>query len=379
MNFLAKLFETAESIEKKENNNNEDIIPSEVEKPNIPLFPSFPKVILEKDDDEPEYRLLETGEEYVRAILGDFNFSIESIKQGRKQKYEIIKRNFNSNITHPGLIYYLGYCWGKEVGIVLRPDLFWSCILYELSKHIANTKDKYMDDFKELYRREKIVYDGYMTSYDLVDRFRSYIKYEEFYDMLTKERFSSEPKNFTEIKILSFCNFMRVEYKKHKMNCKIPKFQIKGEKDDWIKLMNLIDLLSHLIVNRFFIAYLENIKSLVANVVANRFQTILSEPSLRYQGIRQMIKDIFYIEKGTVKGWGRELYFDCYMNPSRKWELDDFNTHLSYIPYINARNKEAVLKCGGLCYSQMEKGCLEPMYGTVLCRINDIPLYKKMC
>ena len=66
------------------------------------------------------------------------------------------------------------------------------------------------------------------------------------------------------------------------------------------------------------------------------------------------------------------------MNPARNWNLDDFNTHISYIPYINARKKEAVMKCGGLCYSTMDKECLEPFYGSIVCRINDVGIYKKL-
>ena len=373
MNFLAELLKKAKEIEDKEQKS--QIQPQRNQLQQEKILNTF---VLKKVDDTPEYRMLDNAEDYVRAIMGNFEFKIEFVGTNRKENYEMIRSNFRARDTHPGFIYYLAYCWGKEIGIVLRPDIIWSCVLYEFSKHISETKDKYFNDFKNLYSKEKNAYESYMTSYDLVDKFRSYIKYEEFYDMITKERFSNEPKEFTEIKILSFCNFMRVKYKKYKMNCKIPKFQIKGEEKDWMKLIRLIDYLIHLISNRFFINYLENIKSIVSNIVANGFKKMLSEPKLRYQGIKEMIKDIFYIQDGKVQGWGRELYFDCYMNPTRKWELDDFNTHMSYIPYINVKNREACLKVGGLCYSIMTNGCLEPMYGSILCRINDVDIYKKL-
>jgi hypothetical protein len=375
MNFLVDLFKKAEEIENEEDSDIDIVPPSE---PEI-VFPKdyiLPKQ--EETKDNIEIRGLDNGEDFIRSIMGDFTFKIEMINNNKKEKYEMISSNFKSNITHPGFIYYLGYCWAKEKGIVLRADLIWGCVLYEFSKHIIETKDKYIDDFKNLYIVEKNGYDGYMNSYNLVDKFRSYIKYEEFYDMITKERFESEPKNFTEVKIMTFCNFSRIEFKKYKMNCKIPKFQIKGDKKDWLKLLNLIDLLIHLIGNRFFINYLENIKSLISNLIANTFQVMLSEPRLRYQGIKEMIKDIFYVEKGIVKGWGRELYFDCYMNPSRNWELDNFNTHISYIPYVNLKKREACVKAGGLCYSTSERGYLEPMYGSVLFKCNDISVYKKL-
>lgn len=369
MNFLKNLLKKVDELEQKSPPNNSNII--------VPYQNDF----LIKDDDDNgniDYRGLFSGEDYIRAILGDYSFKIELITQNRKERIEIIKKSFRSNVTHPGLIYYLGYCWGKEIGIVLRPDMIWSCILYEFSKHITETKEKYVNDFNNIFIKNENVYNGYMNSYDLVDKFRSYIKYDEFYDLITKERFSNEPKEFTEYKILAFCNFARVEYKKEKMNCKIPKFQIKGDKEDWIKLIELIDYLIHLISNRFFINYLENIKSLVSNLVTNVFQVMLSEPRLRYQGIKDMIKDIFYIKEGEVMGWGKELYFDCYMNPSRKWGLDNFNTHIAYIPYININEREACIKAGGLCYSILDNNFLEPFYGNILCKLNDAILYKKL-
>lgn len=371
MNFLTQLIKKAKELEE----NDDDFVIHEEEEEYIP---KISKPIIPIKTEEPEYRRLDNAEDFVRGIMGDYTFKVEFVKNSKMERFEVISKNFGGNITHPGFIYYLGYCWGKEIGIVLRPDMIWSCVLYEFSKHISETKDKYFNDFKDLYRVEKNAYRGYMSSYDLVDKFRSYIKYEEFYDMITKERFSNEPKNFTEIKILGFCNFMRVEYKKYKMNCKIPKFQIKGDKEDWMKLIRLLDYLIHLISNRFFINYLENVKSLVSNLIANAFQTMLSEPKLRYQGIREMIKDIFYIENGDVKGWGKDLYFDCYMNKSRKWELDNFNTHICYIPYVNIKDKEACIKAGGMCYSIYEGDCLEPLYGSMLCRINDINIFKRL-
>ena len=367
MDLLGSLFKKAEEIERNEKQEIKQVHSQ------IPNF-----VIHDDDDKDVNMRTLNNVDEIIRAIMGDFSFKIEMISNKSKEKYELVSKNFHSTETHPGLIFYLAQCWGKEVGIVIRPDLIWNCVLYEFSKHIIETKDKYFDDFNNLYVIEKNAYRGYMSTYDLVDKFRSYIKYDEFYDLITKERFKSEPKTFTEIKILTFCNFARVEYKKHKMNCNIPKFQIKGDQEDWMKLLKLIELLIHLISDRFFINYLENVKSLISNIVANTFQVMLSEPKLRYQGIRQMIKDIFYIEDNKVKGWGRELYFDCYMNLSRKWELDDFNTHISYIPYVNLKNREACIKAGGLCYSESTNGFLEPFYGNMLFKCHDVNIYKKL-
>ena len=48
------------------------------------------------------------------------------------------------------IIYYLAYCWSKEIGIVLRADMIWCCVLYEFSKHITETKDKYFNDFNNV-------------------------------------------------------------------------------------------------------------------------------------------------------------------------------------------------------------------------------------
>lgn len=379
MNFLEKLFKTADNIKKQSDltsSGDSIIYDDNVDDPDDIDLSSFPLPI-KKDDIEVRY--LDNGEDLIRAILGDFTFKIQMISKNKTEKFEIISKNFTSNITHPGLIYYLGYCWGKEIGIVLRPDMIWSCILCEFSQHICDTKDKYFEDFNDLYKKSNNVYDGYMTSYDLVDKFRSFLKYDEFYQLITKEKFGNEPKNFVELKILSFCNFSRVKYKKFKMNCNIPKFQIKGDKEDWMKLLGLLDVLIHLISNPSFINYLENVKSLVSNITMNTFQIMLTEPRLRYQGIREMIKDIFYVDdKGGIKGWGSELYFDSYMNSTRKWELDDFNTHISYIPYINTRDREACVKGGGLCYSKYDKECLEPFYGTIVCKINDAYIYKKI-
>lgn len=371
MNFLSKLLKRADKIQQNDNLSSARVI-----------LPPKPDFIIEDEDEENEvdliYKKLDNGEDLIRAIFGDFGYKIELISKGRKERFEIITKDFSSNVTHPGLIYYLGYCWGKEIGIVLRPDMIWSCVLYEFSKHIIETKDKYFDDFNNLYKKNMNVYDGYISSYDIVDKFRSFIKYDEFYRLIVKEKFDSEPKNFTLTKILTFCNFIRVEYKKHKVNCGIPKFQIKGDKQDWLKLLGLIDVLIHLISNRFFINYLENIKSIVSNIIMNTFQIMLSEPRLRYQGIREMIKDIFYIEKGKVMGWGRELYFDCYTNPSRKWNIEDFNTHISYLPFVNRKNREACVKTSGLCYSLIDNNCLEPFYGNMLCKIADVNIYKKL-
>ena len=373
MEFLKNLFKTKEAIEQRQ----------ELEKIDNyePTFPTYNIEVFDDKDEAPEVPSLDTCKDWVRAVLGDFDFNeVEIIKNNQSsEKYEIIARNFsNAYTTHPGLIYYLAYCWGKEKGIVLRPDMIWNCILCEFSKHIIETKDKYFNDFRNIYSKEKLSYDGYMTAYDLMDKFRSHVKYEEFFRLISLENFINQPKNFMEIKVMSFCNFVRVEYKKHKMNCKIPKFQVKGNKEDWMKLIGLLDVMIHLISNRFFINYLENIKSLVSNLIMNTFQVMLEEPRLRYQGIKEMIKDIFYIEDNKVKGWGRELYFDCYMNPSRKWELYDFNTHIVYIPYINTKKREACIKMAGLCYSLYTNDFLEPFYGCVTGKTRDVKTYKKL-
>ncbi len=423
MNFLSNLFKKANDIQTNQlSTPSQVILPPEivgglaetqrVESPRGLAPPGREEnnfSVAFKRVDEIEYRSVDNSEEMIRAIFGDFSLKIQLISKNKKGglrsklKFETISTNFKSNITHPGLIYYLAYCYGKKIGIVLRADMIWSCILFEFSKHISETKDKYFDDFKNIYRNENNAYYGYMTSYDLMNKFRSYIKYEEFFRLISLENFSSQPKNLMEIKIIAFSNFAKVKYKKFKINpgervsqnikygdpwinCNIPKFQIKGNKEDWIKLIALIDILIHLISNRYFINYLENIKSLVSNIIMNIFhdlgeqapQIMLSESRLRYQGIRQMIKDIFYIENEEVKGWGKELYFDSYMNSSKKWNLDDFNTHISYISYVNTKNKEACIKAGGLCYSIHDKECLEPFYGSMLSRLHDVKVFKKL-
>ena len=72
-----------------------------------------------------------------------------------------IQKSFNSKNTHAGLIYYAHFCWAKELGMVIRPDMLWYTIISDLTECILKFPSYFRYLFTESEEKQDISLDYY--------------------------------------------------------------------------------------------------------------------------------------------------------------------------------------------------------------------------
>lgn len=324
------------------------------------------------------------------ASRSDYKYNFEFRDKIEKIKKEISLDSFiipkfksycDENITHAGLIYYLNYCWAKEIGVSLRPDIFWYTIVSEIAREIVSNPNKFKHLFSNQSEKIKLTTFtnlDYDINLDAVDNLlEKNILNKEFKNLITNIHFDSQPDNFDLAIKIAFAYMASPFFEYLTYRCGIPQIEILGSHQEYELLYENILKLKNYVPE--FTEYLDNCSKLINDLIYWRFNDTQRTTFLKEcKSVEMFLSAIFYINKNCgsghpyiINGWIKKLYINKYS------DLSEYPAHLNYIPYEFLNNNTYYYKAIGLCHSQYDKenNILRPQYGYVIHQVLDNNLF----
>ena len=170
---------------------------------------------------------LETSKEWVK------NLGFDHLSGFNKLSGHIPKEH-----THAGLIYYMHYCWAKEHGCVIRPDMFWFTIVSEISREVNRNPEVFSELFTSTPGKKQVIEQtGQVdeTEIDIVtlaNQIRERIVSEELGDTIVNTRFESEDENAHLAICCSFAEMATPFFNYMTSLCGISSVTVRGTKSE---------------------------------------------------------------------------------------------------------------------------------------------------
>ena len=166
-----------------------------------------------------------------------------------KEKY----CSFESKHTHAGFAHYLFYCWSKDKGVCLRPDMFWFRIISRTCKVILQNADKFRHIFTCLEAGKETLFipngDDAGINMELLDKMlESKVPNREFRNLIVETKFASQPENFDLAAKMCFANMAIPYYNYMETMCDIPVVDLQGNAEEWKQLYNRVTQLSTFLI-----------------------------------------------------------------------------------------------------------------------------------
>lgn len=307
-------------------------------------------------------------------------------------------KNFDSDITHAGLIHYVHYAWAIELGIQLRPDMILNAIISELAQKILGNPEKYKDLFTNSVEKVDINCVG-NTIFDIdqiVERVRAIIANPEFLSVICDTEFKSDVENAKLARRMCFA-CMGTPYFNYMMTmCGIPQIEVIGKKSDWTKLRSVILLLGKFACNKNMVES----ANIVSNIIYYCFGTKPEKFTQLHKSKEEFFSDIFHYGKNKkcqsghdaniVSGWLR-VFYGRTLEKLPSEDLSKYNAHTNYLcvrqtglasaksigeglsPVSPTGTNKMFCQVVSLAYSLLdkEKNILVPHYGIITYEITD--------
>jgi hypothetical protein len=264
------------------------------------------------------------------------------------------------DFSHAGLIQYVFTAWAKELGVVLRPDMFLFTIVSEIKRIVYQDPKKFRDSFTISNEKQTIlIFD--LTIEKLINVLESMIPNKKIFDVFTKTQFNSAPQNFNTAMAITLCDMIAPYYLFMDTDCGIPAVMIKGDKSEWQHLVSQVDvLLNEFEQNRVLRHYLDTAKSTLNAIIHSVFS-----------GDGAFLNDIFSYKKRVcvsghpiiIDGWIR----DFYVTPKKSY-IHQYPSHLSCLPYAkknDLNDPKYYFHISGLSTSKTIDGFLHPDYSII--------------
>lgn len=346
-----------------------------------------------------------TGKIKTMDTEKDWISSFASSTFGQEDVTEL-SRTFDSTITHGGLLQYAHYCWAKEMGMVLRPDMLWYTIVSEFSQQVLKNPDVYKYLFNKLEGKtdiNQLVKNE--TDYDfekLTQQLEKRVPNKAFLKLICGTRFQSEAPNANLAVKMIFSCMATPYYNYMSTQCGISKIDVQGSKEDWITLYNSVAKLYHYSPGitdtscedkhnrrvKSHQQYVLRVTNLVSNILFFTFgikKKVLA-PIDGCTNQQQFFDNIFHYgrpercESGhdqfNVNGWLKNFYYESNDKLKGSTDLHKYSCHISYVPYANKESGRNFYQATGLVYSNIMDGFLDPQYGFVKHEIKNNKLYE---
>jgi Domain of unknown function (DUF4419) len=327
------------------------------------------------------------------------------IEVGEFSSITELARNFYSQHTHGGLIWYLYYCMGvshvDSLTVIIRPEMIWFTILNELVIYINGNKQLFghilnIKQFgKPVFTR---VNDGSAIDInELTERLKTFFVNKDFFKLICDTRFSSEvPLSNYSIRMLfafmgskatSINSSGKIQNQKVLPNRNL-NIKIVGSRKDWITLYKSVEKLGIYSpkINKkerggfesvndvnIYSNYINRCKSVIANIMSSQSKNEFKYDIFRYTNNSN---NVYHNKPFIVEGWAKLFYINC-----NKLSMAEFNTHLNYIPYEKLDNNQTFCQISGLLYSNIHEDkttIFDSQYGIIKLHIKDGNIYRKI-
>lgn len=328
-----------------------------------------------------------------------------------------ILTSYTSNITHGGFIGYLYYCWAKEIGVELRPDMLYYRLISEIAHNLLKRPDEYRRIFTDSDEKKEIMIET-TSEYELdpetlVAALKKLVPNKEFLDLIVNTKFTSEPEGAQLARNIVFCQMGIPYYSYMTCLCGIPSVKVEGTFDEWMLLYNNINRLIALLKGiNHMTDFIKQYNNIIGNIIYFSFGNKVNDVKLMYSNGVDFYKDMFNNDENprcgsghvpdVIHGWILKLYMETYKldkkeivktyeyNNGKMTEkeietypdisLDIIDSDITYVPYKNMETNRMFYKAIGLVYSNYDKdnNRLSPQYGYVIHEVLDADLFNKI-
>eukprot|EP01060_Flectonema_neradi_P031819 TRINITY_DN4929_c0_g3_i2.p1 TRINITY_DN4929_c0_g3~~TRINITY_DN4929_c0_g3_i2.p1 ORF type:complete len:470 (+),score=82.17 TRINITY_DN4929_c0_g3_i2:54-1412(+) len=304
-----------------------------------------------------------------------------------------------ASFGHSNLAWYLYTCWAKEMGAVLRPDMFWFTIVNEIAREVKLFPNHYRSLFTASDEKIELTVESrevHVLPIDSLDSLLSdNVPDKVFKACITDVPFVTETsEGFSEVIKASFANMASPFYDYCMVTCGIPEVAVEGEAEDWLAMIQSCKIMS----KRFpagsrLVAYVEHVAKLLHDIHIHAFVSDLSKVEVR-QASESFFSGIFWSTDGCgsgspyyCKGWICQLYnrttddehstrcaaergdmeeaFESsFMKRHQVGEITEFPAHISSVELEQMPMRRRFTQISGLFYSKCEGSYFIPFYGT---------------
>lgn len=325
--------------------------------------------------------------------------------------------SYTSDITHGGFIGLLYYCWAKEIGVELRPDMLYYRLISEIAHDVLNRPNEYRRIFTDSNEKKEIMIETTgeyeLDPETLVAALKNLVPNKEFLDLIVNTKFASEPEGAQLARNIVFCQMGIPYYSYMTCLCGIPSVKVEGTVDEWMLLYNNINRLIALLKGiNHMTDFIQQYNNIIGNIIYFSFGHNVDNLILMYSNGVDFYKDMFNNDENprcgsghtpdVIHGWILKLYLKTYKSDKKekvntttmkngKFEkkevetyedinLNDFDADITYVPYKNMETNRMFYKAIGLVYSNYDKenNRLSPQYGHVIHEVLDVDLFNNI-
>lgn len=313
------------------------------------------------------------SEDFLKIMLQSKSKNFDNgylIKEINSETVQILDNSIMSektDATHCGLMQYIYYAWANELGVVLKPDVFFYTIISEIRDQIVCNPENYREIFTKTSGKQKLeIYE--LTIEKLVDCLKDHIPNQQFFDIITKTSFTTAPTHFSQVLAITMADMATPYYDYITLSCGIPKITVLGKKIDWLELILSVLKLRKIFLNSSIInTYLVK----VSNLIDKFYLAFINKNDKFFENIFTLVKNPMCGSGHSpvvINGWICDLYIN---NPEY---INAYPSHLSCLPYMdedkhNPNNNSYYYYTTGLTSSQIIDGFLYPEFNIQHCMI----------
>lgn len=274
-------------------------------------------------------------------------------------KNKFLSSDIFGDVYHRNYMEYLQVCWDGHLGVVFTPDILWYTILCELAQIVKENPDGYRHLFTNSPERQEIsVFSDSDTVMPLDSLSKSLSNTIPSDSTAFLPEFTTSSKRSQSAFQLCFCDMASPYYDYSMYCCGIPYVDVRGSKDDYIKIISNLENIAKLFVfssSGEIVKYFKRLISLTQEILEN-----LESP--------EFWSNIFFLQRcgsGSdveAYGWWTRLFLKT---PSVKY-VYNYSTHLSSIEYTNLNTQKQYVMSGGLVVSNMQGDFLVPDFGNLV-------------
>jgi hypothetical protein len=273
-----------------------------------------------------------------------------------------LKNVENIKISHKNYLEYLETCYKNHLGFQISPDNIWYTIICELASHIKENSEEYRALFTNSSEKTLIRVQGYDPN---VLELISIIKSLKEIVPTDIDLFLPEFTTSTDLSLMAFmtafCDAMSPYYNYSMYMCGFRKVEILGTPDDWLKIINHLNLMKNTFPK--LIKYFENLIIIIENIhicLLDRVENV------------DFWNNIFYVKKcgsgsqEIVYGWFNKFY----IKPISLRFTCNYPTHVSKVEYLWEPTQQMYKLEVGLTTSELRNDeILIPDYSSTVSRL----------
>lgn len=268
----------------------------ENQKPNLSKiisFDTFKKSFLKTTatlfkDSKYAYELVDQITNHINNELTN-NAKINSRTVAEKFLHEIPQ---GKTTYHDGYMEYLLTAWKCDCGIEVGPWHIWNIILHQLCKLINSDPDTYRHIFTTSNEKIKVNLYGEFNIHDFINKLKEFLptNVNKFVP-----QFENQPPNYLECMYGLFAEMVKEYYSGAVMSCSIPRVRILGNKEDWVRILDLANSLAEIIPeegdkkNKYFPRICKTLQDMVDNLDNAEYWTKFFHIDLCGSGSQQFI------------------------------------------------------------------------------------------